>query len=110
MRKPLRSQKGLVLLLSWRHFVCFSAVSQFSLPCSKEVMAGDAAAAPQPTAEELEFFIDSARYGDVGDVIAALAEGVPVDVVDSARRTGVLQRCNRRAACRMRLSPPTNNV
>lgn len=43
----------------------------------------------QPTPEELlEFYLDSARYGDTDDVKLALKEGVPVDGVDAAGRTG----------------------
>lgn len=38
--------------------------------------------------EWAEFLIDSARYGDLDDVNAALAEKVPVDVADDRGRTG----------------------
>jgi hypothetical protein len=47
--------------------------------------AGDAAC----QAELVEFFVDSARYGDQDDVLAALAQGVPVDAADGdGGRTG----------------------
>lgn len=42
-----------------------------------------------PSAEELlEFLIDSARYGDTEDVVAAIVQGVAVDGVDESGRTG----------------------
>jgi hypothetical protein len=39
--------------------------------------------------ELIDFLIDSARYGDTDDVVAALKEGVGVDAVDDQGRTGL---------------------
>lgn len=37
----------------------------------------------------IDFFIDSARYGDTEDVRVALKEGVKLDAVDEAGRTAL---------------------
>ena len=43
-----------------------------------------------PTPQELvESLIDGARYGDMEDVEAAIAQGVAMDGADHAGRTGV---------------------
>ncbi len=57
------------------------------------------------TAEELaEFYIDSARYGDLDDVVAALKEGVPVDAVDGAGRTALhMASANGHLECVLRI-------